>query len=104
MVTYKYVPTHTFKTVILTLPELHAVLILAGVIDVLVLFHLGVTVLFPYCGAVPYTTDTDDVSLVHFRGMVEELTLTRTGKHLIVNVSRTDVFVPGSGSGIAFFA
>ena len=85
----------------LTPPERHAILILAGVIAALVLFHLGVTVLFPDGGAIPYTPDTADGSPVPFCGTVEELTLTRTGGHLIVNVSGTDVFVPGGGFGLS---
>ncbi|MDR0980449.1 MAG: hypothetical protein LBL85_01460 [Methanocalculaceae archaeon] len=85
----------------LTPPEWHAVLILAGVITVLALFHFGVVLLYPDGGAVPYTNNSADGSLVTLTGTVEDIILTRTGGHLILNISGTDIFVPGGGAGLA---
>lgn len=82
----------------LTPPERHAVLILVGVLVVLALIHFGIVSLFPDAGAVPYTNDRADGSLVTLTGNVEDITLTRTGGHLILNISGTDVFVPGGAS------
>lgn len=84
----------------LTPPERHAVLILAGIIAVLALFHFGIVYLYPDGGAVPYTSDSADGSLVTLTGTVEDITLTRTGGHLILNISGTAVFVPDGGSAL----
>ncbi|HJK78951.1 MAG TPA: hypothetical protein O0Y06_03495 [Methanocorpusculum sp.] len=84
----------------LTPPERHAVLILTGVIAALALFHFGVVFLFPDGGAVPYANDRADGSLVTLTGTVEDITFTRTGGHLILNISGTPVFVPDGGTGL----
>ncbi|MCQ2355976.1 MAG: hypothetical protein MJ014_02995, partial [Methanocorpusculum sp.] len=48
-------------------------------------------------GAVPYVPDRADGSLVTLTGTVEDITFTRTGGHLILNISGTTIFVPGGG-------
>lgn len=84
----------------LTPPERHAVLILTGVIAVLALFHFGIVLLFPDGGAVPYAPDRADGSLATLTGTVEDITFTRTGGHLILNISGTTVFIPEGGGGL----
>ncbi|MDV0444247.1 hypothetical protein [Methanorbis rubei] len=82
----------------LTQPERRAVLLLAGVVLLLLAFHLGTTLFVPDGGAVAYSADLADGVLVKHTGTVLDLTFTKTGGHLIVNVSGTDVFVPGGAS------
>lgn len=86
--------------IMLTPPERHAALILLGVITALAIFHFGVVFLFPDGGAVPYRNDSADGSLVTLTGTVEEITITKTGGHLILNISGTSVFVPGGAANL----
>jgi hypothetical protein len=54
-------------------------------------------------GTVPYIPEHPDGSFVTYSGVVGGLTTTRTGGHVIVHVSGTDVFVPGGGSKFTLF-
>lgn len=83
---------------LLTRTEKHALLILCAVVLSLAVVHLGVMVFFPDGGAVPYTAEVPDGSRVLHTGIVENLSLTRTGGHLLINLSGTQVFVPDGGT------
>ncbi len=87
----------------LTQPERQAVLLLAGVIVLLLAFYLGTAVLLPEGGAIAYSDNVSDGALVTHSGVVQDLTITKTGGHLIVNVSGVAVFVPGGGSKLTLF-
>lgn len=82
----------------LTGSERHALIILGCVILILAAVHIGVTILIPHGGAIEYSEDVPDGARVMHTGIIEELKFTKTGGHLIINLSGTDVFVPGGGS------
>lgn len=86
----------------LTSSERHAVGILAVVIVLLAAFHIGVVLFVPDAGAVPYAADLADGTLVTHTGTVDNSLITKTGGHLILNVSGVDIFVPGGGSKLRF--
>ena len=83
---------------LLTRTEKHALLILCVVVFSLAAVHTGIIVFFPNGGAVPYTPDIQDGTRVVHTGVVEDLSLTRTGGHLLINLSGTLVFVPDGGT------
>lgn len=83
---------------LLTRTEKHALLLLCVVVFSLAAVHTGIIVFFPDGGAVPYTADIHDGTRVVHTGVVEELSLTRTGGHLLINLSGTSVFVPDGGT------
>ncbi|MDU9376382.1 hypothetical protein McpSp1_09960 [Methanocorpusculaceae archaeon Sp1] len=96
--TYKYVSIHILKIDMLTQPERRAIFLLAVVALLLSAFHFGTVLLVPDGGAVAYSADMPDGMLVTHTGVVLDITFTKTGGHMILNVSGTDVFVPGGGS------
>jgi len=84
----------------LTCPERRAVGIMLAIILVLTSLYFWTVCFLPDGGAVSYTPETQDGTLVFLEGIVLDTKITSTGGHLIVNVSGVDVFVPGGGTDL----
>ncbi|MDD4133425.1 MAG: hypothetical protein PHT86_06055 [Methanocorpusculum sp.] len=84
----------------LTRPERLAIGIMVAVILALGALYIGMTCFLPNGGAISYTPETQDGTFVFLEGIVQDIIITSTGGHLIVNVSGVDVFVPGGGTDL----
>lgn len=84
----------------LSRPEKKAVIILVIVIIALAVLFIGTTFLLPDRGAVEYSENLSDGTLVKYQGIVYSTKVTSTGGHLIVNVSGVTVFIYNGGSDL----
>ncbi|KUG19317.1 MAG: hypothetical protein KO206_01105 [Methanomicrobiaceae archaeon] len=76
--------------------ERTALILLAGVVIALCAAHLVLESLSRPVFARPYSGDADDGDLVFLEGQVDQVRLTASGGHLILEVAGVPVFVPES--------
>lgn len=78
--------------------ERTALLLLGAVLAVLVAAHLVLSAIGDAPFASPYTGESREGDLVVLTGVVESVTPTSTGGHLLVSVNGTRVFIPSPAS------
>ncbi|MDO5844360.1 MAG: hypothetical protein Q4Q53_04365 [Methanocorpusculum sp.] len=84
----------------LSRPEKKAVIILTAVIIALAVLFFVTTFLIEDRGAVEYSENLSDGTLVKYEGTVYDTKITSTGGHLIANVSGVTVFIYEGGSSL----
>jgi len=77
--------------------ERYGLAILISVILILLAGHLFLGALGKEAFASPYSEDSEEGELVILAGSIDGIQKTRTGGHLILNVSGVSVFLPGGG-------
>ena len=78
--------------------ERTAVILLTSVLVILLTGHLMLTALGNAPFAATYSEGSHEGDLVVVTGVVEEITPTSTGGHLLLSVNRTRVFIPSPAS------
>ena len=78
--------------------ERTAVLLLGAVLAILLAGHLTLTTLGNAPFATPYGEGSREGDLVVVTGVVEEITPTSTGGHLLLSVNGTRIFIPSPAS------
>lgn len=82
----------------ITKPERNAIVILLITIAAIATLYIGTIYFLPDRGAVEYSDDLQEGTLVKLEGIVYEVHPTNTGGSLILNVSGVTVYVPGGGT------
>lgn len=78
-------------------------LLLLGVAVIVILAHGGLTLLGKQPLARPFTNESLDGELVVLDGTIEQVSLTKTGNHVILVVQNCTVFIPSlAAQGRAF--
>lgn len=76
-----------------------AILLLIGVAVTVIAAHLVLASVGKQPFSVPYTNQSADGELVIFSGCIDQVTVTKTGGHLLLYVDNVTVFVPGPVAG-----
>lgn len=71
-----------------------AILILAGVAIAVIVAHLVLAGLGKQPFARPFTNSSSDGELVVVEGQIDQITLTKSGGHMTVNMNNLSIFLP----------
>lgn len=75
-----------------------AVLLLIGVAVAVIAAHLILGSLGKQPFSKPFTNNSADGELVHLEGTVDQVALTRTGGHMIVQIDNLTIFIPAQAA------
>ncbi len=75
-----------------------AILLLIGVAVAVIVAHLILGSLGKQPFSKPFTNNSADGELVHVEGTIDQVTLTKTGGHMILQIHNLTIFIPGQAA------